>query len=46
MKNGHKPAPDLHAVDGHQVTVHAQHGWHADGKVHVGTALGQAEFQK
>ena len=36
----------LAKFDRHQVAIHAQHRRHADGQVHVGTALCEAEFQE
>jgi hypothetical protein len=37
---------DIAELDGHEIAVHAQHGWDADGKMHVGTALLHAELQE
>jgi hypothetical protein len=33
-------------LDGHEVAIHAQHGRHADGQVHVGAALLHAKLQE
>ncbi len=37
---------DVAELDGHEVAVHAQHGRHADGQVHVGAALLHAKLQE
>ena len=37
---------DVAELDRHEVAVHAQHGRHADGQVHVGAALLHAELQE
>ena len=37
---------DVAELDGHEIAVHAQHGRHADGQVHVGAALLHAKLQE
>ena len=37
---------DVAELDGHEIAVHAQHGRHTDGEVHVGAALLHAELQE